>query len=192
MTDDGFNAVANFLFEAGTLKNHKRTGWWIAGVKDPESVAEHSWRAALLASIIAELEGADPAKAALLSVWHDTGESRTGDLAHISQKYVGKGDARAIVADQSQGMPPGLGILMRSIVGEYEDRETPEALCAADADKLECLVQALEYRDQGHKNVDRWIVNSQKRIHTASAKRIADELLKTGSLTWLRDAMGEK
>jgi putative hydrolases of HD superfamily len=62
MADDGMNSVANFLFETGTLKNHKRTGWWIAGVKDPESVAEHSWRAALLASIIAELEGADPAK----------------------------------------------------------------------------------------------------------------------------------
>jgi len=188
---DELGAVANFLFEAGTLKNHKRTGWWIAGIKDPETVAEHSWRAALLASIIAELEGADPAKAALLSVWHDTGETRTGDLAHISQKYVGKGDAEAIAVDQSQGMPPRLGALMRSIVGEYEARETPEAICAGDADKLECLVQALEYRDQGHKNVDRWIVNSQRRIRTESAKRLAEELLRTGSLQWLRDAMGE-
>ncbi|MGC0423607.1 HD domain-containing protein [Embleya sp. AB8] len=188
---DDIRTVANFLFEAGTLKHHKRTGWWIAGIKDPESVAEHSWRAALLASIIAELEGADPAKAALLSVWHDTGETRTGDLAHISQKYVGKGDAVAIAADQSKGMPAGLGALMRSIVGEYEARETPEAICAGDADKLECLVQAIEYRDQGHQNVDRWIVNSRKRIRTESAKRIAAELLETGSLTWLREAMGE-
>ncbi|MYS82759.1 HD domain-containing protein [Embleya scabrispora] len=188
---DEDRAVANFLFEAGTLKNHKRTGWWIAGIKDPESVAEHSWRAALLASIIAELEGADPAKAALLSVWHDTGETRTGDLAHISQKYVGKGDAVAIAADQSKGLPSGLGALMRSIIGEYEARETPEAICAGDADKLECLVQALEYRDQGHVNVDRWITNSQRRIRTESAKRIASALLETGSLTWLREAMGE-
>ncbi|MFE3198396.1 HD family hydrolase [Embleya sp. NPDC059237] len=187
----GDRAVANFLFEAGTLKNHKRTGWWIAGVKDPESVAEHSWRAALLASVIAEAEGADPARAALLSVWHDTGESRTGDLAHISQKYVGKGDAVAIVADQSKGMPAGLGALMRSIVGEYEARETPEAVCAGDADKLECLVQAIEYRDRGYANVERWIVNSQKRIRTESARRIAAELLETGSLDWLREAMGE-
>ncbi|OPC83677.1 HAD family hydrolase [Embleya scabrispora] len=147
MADDD-RVVANFLFEAGTLKNHKRTGWWIAGVKDPESVAEHSWRAALLASIIAEMEGADPARAALLSVWHDTGESRTGDLA-------------------------------------------PEAICAGDADKLECLVQAVEYRDQGHANAERWIVNSQKRMRTESAKRIAAELLGTGSLGWLRKAMGE-
>ncbi|GCD93282.1 haloacid dehalogenase [Embleya hyalina] len=183
--------MANFLFEAGTLKNHRRTGWWIAGVKDPESVAEHSWRAALLASIIAESEGADPARAALLSVWHDTGESRTGDLAHISQKYVGKGDAVAIVADQSKGMPAGLGALMRSIVGEYEARETPEAICAGDADKLECLVQAIEYRDRGYANVERWIVNSQKRIRTETARRIAAELLETGSLDWLREAMGE-
>ena len=42
------SAVARFLFEAGTLKHARRTGWWMAGVRDPESVAEHSWRASLL------------------------------------------------------------------------------------------------------------------------------------------------
>jgi hypothetical protein len=40
-------------------------------------------------------------------------------------------------------------------------------------------------------NVDRWITNSQRRIRTESAKRLAAELPATGSLTWLREAMGE-
>ncbi len=48
-------AVGRFLYEAGTLKQTRRTGWWMAGVRDPESVAEHSWRTALIATIIAKL-----------------------------------------------------------------------------------------------------------------------------------------
>lgn len=60
MADD-LSAVGRFLYEAGTLKQTRRTGWWMAGVRDPESVAERSWRTALIATIIAKLEGADPA-----------------------------------------------------------------------------------------------------------------------------------
>ncbi len=39
---DDLTKVAHFLFETGTLKNARRTGWWMAGIRDPESVAEHS------------------------------------------------------------------------------------------------------------------------------------------------------
>ncbi len=87
MSSDDLKPVANFLFEAGTLKATARTGWWMAGVRQPETVAEHSWRTSLIASIIAQMEGADPAKAALLAVWHDTGETRTGDVNHLGKKY---------------------------------------------------------------------------------------------------------
>ncbi|GGP44124.1 hypothetical protein GCM10010214_16250 [Streptomyces abikoensis] len=36
--------TAGFLLEMGMLKRAKRSGWWIAGVKDPETIAEHSFR----------------------------------------------------------------------------------------------------------------------------------------------------
>ena len=45
-----------------THKRVKRSGWWVAGIDDPESVAEHSYRTALLGYILASLEGADPTK----------------------------------------------------------------------------------------------------------------------------------
>ncbi|WP_369777858.1 HD domain-containing protein [Streptomyces sp. R33] len=67
MADD-LSAVARFLYEAGTLKHTRRTGWWMAGVNDPESVAEHSWRTSLIASVIAKLEGADPVECMLQGV----------------------------------------------------------------------------------------------------------------------------
>lgn len=70
--DEQHAAVAEFAFELGVLKRIRRAGWWHVGVRDPESVAEHSLRVAQLASLIAAIEGAEPGRAALLAVWHDS------------------------------------------------------------------------------------------------------------------------
>ncbi|MEU9145705.1 HD domain-containing protein [Streptomyces sp. NPDC048349] len=191
MADD-LSAVARFLFEAGTLKNAARTGWWMAGVKHPESVAEHSWRTSLIASIIAKLEGADPARAAFLAVWHDTQESRTGDVNHLGKKYSTGADAEAVTADQTAGMPELLAATIQELVAEYEGKDSAEAVCARDADKLECLLQGIEYRAQGYEAAQRWIDNSQGRLTTETGRRLADELLGQGTLDWLRAAVGEK
>ncbi|GAA1584005.1 HD domain-containing protein [Streptomyces globosus] len=190
MADD-LSAVARFLYEAGTLKHARRTGWWMAGVRDPESVAEHSWRTSLIASLIAKLEGADPARAALLAVWHDTQETRTGDVNHLGKKYAASADPRAVTADQTAGMPEVLASAIRELVAEYEAKDSPEAICARDADKLECMLQGIEYRAQGHEAAQRWIDSSRARLTTETGRRLADGLLGQGSLDWLRAAMGE-
>ena len=190
--DSELKQVAHFLFEAGTLKQARRTGWWMAGVRDPESVAEHAWRTSLLASVIATLEGADPARAAHLAVWHDSQESRTGDVNHLGKKYSPAADPEAVTADQTAGMPEVLARAVRAVVAEYEAKETPEAVCARDADKLECLLQGIEYRAQGYESAQRWIDNSRGRLTTETAKQLAEELLAMEPLNWLREVMGEE
>lgn len=189
---DEMAQVARFLYEAGTLKASKRTGWWMAGVRDPESVAEHSWRTSLIASVIAQLEGADPARAAFLAVWHDSQETRTGDVNHLGKKYAGEADPEAVTADQVAGMPESLASAVRGLVAEYEARESPEAVCARDADKLECLLQGIEYKAQGYELAQRWIDNSRGRLVTKTANELADQLLSMGPLDWLRTVLGEK
>jgi putative hydrolase of HD superfamily len=191
VTDD-LTSVARFLFEAGTLKQTKRTGWWMAGVRDPESVAEHSWRTAVIASIIAKLEGADPAQAAFLAVWHDAQETRTGDVNHLGKKYAPSADPAGVAADQVAGMPEVLATAIRDLVTEYEAKVSLEAVCARDADKLECLIQGVEYKAQGYANAQRWIDNSRGRLTTKTANMLADAVLASDSLDWLRAAMGEK
>ena len=59
--------LTKFIFEMGTLKHVKRSGWWVINVKDPENVAEHSFRAGLIAYILAKLEKADINKVALMA-----------------------------------------------------------------------------------------------------------------------------
>lgn len=191
MADD-LSAVARFLFEAGTLKHAARTGWWMAGVKQPESVAEHSWRTSLIASVIAKLEGADPARAAFLAVWHDTQESRTGDVNHLGKKYATAADPQAVTADQTAGMPELLATTIQELVAEYEGKGSAEAICARDADKLECLLQGIEYKAQGYAAAQRWIDNSRARLTTETGRRLAEELLGQDTLDWLRAAVGEK
>ncbi|WP_028933376.1 HD domain-containing protein [Pseudonocardia spinosispora] len=177
-------AIASFAFELGLLKRIRRSGWWQVGLRDPESVAEHSLRVAQLATIIAAEEGADPARAALLAVWHDSQETRTGDIPHTARPYLDKPVPAAITADQTQSLPDTTSKTVRAIVDEYEEQRTVEVRCAKDADKLECLIQAVEYREAGYSTVQGWIDSSRAALTTDTAARIADAALTTSPLAW--------
>jgi len=45
--------LITLLSRAGILKSVKRTGWVLKGVKDAESVADHTWRMGLLIMLLA-------------------------------------------------------------------------------------------------------------------------------------------
>jgi len=177
-------ALAAFAYELGLLKRIRRSGWWHAGVRDPESVAEHTMRVAQLAALIAAEEGADPARASFLALWHDTQETRTGDLPHTAAAYLTKPDPRRITADQTASLPERSRELIRAAVAEYESRQTHEARCAKDADRLEMLLQAVEYRDAGVRRVDGWIESAHGGLTTETARRMADAALTVSPLSW--------
>ncbi|WP_370942995.1 HD family hydrolase [Amycolatopsis sp. cg5] len=177
-------ALAAFGYELGILKRIRRAGWWQAGVRDPESVAEHSMRVAQLAGLLAAEEGADPARAAYLALWHDTQETRTGDLPHTARPYLTKPDPRQITADQTANLPERAKKSVRDAVAEYEAAETPESRCARDADKLEMLLQAVEYRDIGVARVQEWIDSALKGINTETGRRVAEVAVDLSPMTW--------
>ncbi|GHJ49122.1 haloacid dehalogenase [Catellatospora sp. TT07R-123] len=178
--------TVSYLFELGMLKRARRTGWWIAGVRDPESIAEHSFRTAILGSILAAMEGADPARTSLLCTYHDTQETRIGDIPRIGRRYLTAASNESVTADQVAKAPDAVAEMIRSVVAEYEQGETLEAVVARDADKLECLIQAVEYRHQGYADVQRWVDSSRSSLKTGAAIRIADTVESVGILDWLR------
>jgi putative hydrolase of HD superfamily len=180
--------VAGFLYEIGLLKRYRRTGWLVAGVALPESVADHSFRAAVIASVIAALEGADPQRAAFLALWHDSQETRLTDIPHLTKDYVRATANVQVTGDQTAGLPPEVAELAAAAVAEYEARQTAEARCARDADKLELVLQAREYQDQGNGNVQDWIDGALAVLVTPSARELAREALAQDSLDWLRRA----
>lgn len=166
--------LTDFLYELGLLKRYRRTGWWVGGVEDPESIAEHSFRTAVIGYLLAVMEGADPARTAALCLFHDTQETRVGDVPLIGKGYVATTPNPEVTADQVAGLPAEVGRVLRDLVGEYEARETPEARLARDADKLECLLQAREYQAQGHADVAAWVESSAAALRSPSARRLAE------------------
>ncbi|GGM38215.1 HD family hydrolase [Promicromonospora citrea] len=188
-TDPDATAVADLAHELGVLKRVRRAGWWQVGVRDPESVAEHSLRVAQLAGLIAAEEGADPARAAYLGLWHDSQETRTTDLPHSARPYVARtAGNEAVTRDQVARLPEAAARTVTGAVAEYEERTTPEARCAKDADLLECLLQALEYRAAGYQHVQPWIDSSRAGLTTAFARRVADAALAGSTLGWHEQA----
>ena len=179
------NDLARFLYELGQLKRVRRSGWWIAGVENPESVAEHSFRTAAIAYLLAKLEGAETGKVTLMALFHDMAEARTNDLHRIARRYVEWENVdQRVIKDQSKRVPADISKEMISLLLEFEEAISLEARIARDADLLECLVQAREYQALGCKDVADWIFNAKAALVTDSAKRIAAECLETEPKEW--------
>jgi putative hydrolase of HD superfamily len=180
--------VAQYVYELGLLKRIRRTGWWVAGVDDPESVAEHTFRAAVLGYILATLEGADPFRTAVLCLFHDAAESRVGDLHRINSRYLDSqaAEARAF-RDQTARLPQEAGDQLIALFDEFRAAETLEAQLARDADMLECLVQAREYQAQGCSSVTDWINNAYAQLSSSSARRLAQACMEMDPKLWWHD-----
>ncbi|MFJ4866211.1 HD family hydrolase [Streptomyces sp. NPDC088748] len=187
MADDTTKGTASFISELGVLKRVARTGWWFTGNKAPESVAEHSFRVGAIGSILAMMEGVDASRVALMCLFHDSQETRVGDIPHIGRRYLKASPNGEVTADQVSNAHPAVRDGVQSAVDEYEAGETPEAVVARDADKLECLFQAVEYREQGYALTQNWIDTSLSSLKTPSAKALADAALSGSSLAWQKN-----
>src|SRR5262249_49775963 len=93
-----------FLHEVGYLKKVPRTGWFMTGVDRPESVAEHSFRTAIVGIVLATMQGADAGKTALLCLLHDSPETRVGDIPSVGRAYVSTVKPEAVSSHQTAEM----------------------------------------------------------------------------------------
>lgn len=176
--------VADFLFEIGMLKRTPRSGWQFLG-SGRESVAEHSFRAALIAYTLTRLsEGIDADKVVRMALLHDLPEARTGDLNYMNQKYVHADEARA-VEDMTRGLP--FGGEVSDLLEEFRAQSTPEAVLVRDADHLEMLLQLKEHLDVGNRNAEEWIPFSLRRLKTDLARDLAQRILAGDSSAWWFD-----
>lgn len=130
------------------------------------------------------MEGADPARTATLCLFHDTQETRIGDVPSVGKAYVVTAPNPEVTADQVAGFPAEIGQAVRQVVEEFESRDTLEAQLAKDADKLECLIQAREYQAQGHQDVPPWIETSAAALGSKSARQLAEACQQVPPRQW--------
>ncbi len=173
--------VLDWMFELGQLKRLPRTGWFRAGVDRPETVAEHSLRAAQLAYVLAHMEDhPDPERVCTMVVFHDIGETRVTDLDHVAKLYTERAETRAAREQLEE-----LGDFGSEVHELWEACEKGDSLggrIAKDADKLEAAIQARHYMDNGHPSAEAWIEDTEQMLETDSAKRLI-EVLKDATVT---------
>ena len=143
-----------FQEQVGKVKHLKRTGWVVRQVPNPETVAAHSWRMALMA-IYKQKElkkiGADVNHVIEMCLLHDIGESVIGDIVpeihqtgskKISAETKKKTEKEAVCfLAQKYNFSE-----LETIFNEYENQETLEAKVVKNLDKLDMLLQAYEYQ----------------------------------------------
>lgn len=181
--------VVNFIYELNHLKLIKHHGWLKAGVKDPDSVAEHAWRAAQIGYILAVMEGdVNPDKVATMVLIHDNGEARIGDQDKVGARYYKNHDAEArAVSEQLDCLGNGVKEKWQAYFDEYENRNTKEGIIAKDADWLEQAFQAKQYVDTGYTAANEWIVNVEKAVETESAKKLLAAMKDARFTDWYKE-----
>ena len=165
--------VLNFLIEVGKLKRNKRKGWIINQIKDPESIAEHVFRATILGWILGrKKKGINLEKLIKIALVHDLCEIYAGDttpydsilpknkkkLKELMKTWPRFSDAEKerIAASKYKRERKGLEKLIaklpsdlkseiRNIWLDYEKKLTPEGRFFHQADRMENFLQAYEY-----------------------------------------------
>ena len=160
-------AVLDFIEEIGVLKNLPRTGWRFRGIKDAESIADHCYRVSLLSMILADVlaEQGVPLqveKVMRLALLHEVAEARIGDLPFPSLEYIPEEVKEAGEQAAVESMFERFGPLQKKYIqlwGEFEEGTSIEGKLVRAADKLELMIQVLEYEKIGYRSLDKFWTN---------------------------------
>ena len=148
-------STMRFYLLATQLKYKIRSGWdethWNVSKERIESVAEHVYGTCILAlSIDSEFEtNLDIDKVVKMLVLHEIGEVLIGDITPFDN-ITPKEKMRI----EHEAMQKVLGDLIKkdeyySLLIEFDERKTKEAIFAYHCDKLEADIQAKIYQDMG-------------------------------------------
>ena len=125
---------------AEQLKNNPRHSWTSSGRR--ESVAEHSWRLALMAYFVKdEFPQADLGKLLAMCLLHDMGEAFTGDIPVFEKSTEDERREEKILASWVRELPPPYCGDLAALFEEMQALETLEARLCKALDKLEALIQ---------------------------------------------------
>jgi len=184
---ENLKKIVNFFFEVASSKRVPRSGLPIVDERNSDSVAEHGFVAAQIAYLLAKMEKANAEHAVLVTLFHDNGETRLGDMNLIQKCYLDTGLAeKKAFFDQVEGLIGEDDL--KGFFEEFDKGETLEAVIAWDADKLELAVQAKCSLDMGsNKSVHLWIDRIRALLRTNSAQKLLVIIEETDMNEWWQE-----
>lgn len=166
-------AILDFICESGMLKRVQRSGWAVLGIKNAESVAEHSFRCAVIGYALAAMEKVHPYKVILMTLFNDIHEARITDLHKMAQYYINAAPfENKSFEDQISMLPAAVKKELSDMREEYINQRTAESIISRDADILECLIQAKEYYEHGFSEARKFMKKAPGFLKTESARKI--------------------
>jgi len=178
------NDIIDFMEYVIKLKKTKRTGWIDVGIKDCESVAEHSYATAILAMMLARRFKLDENRMIKMALIHDLAESVIGDI-NFKDIHDGKISIKEKFEKEKKAMKDIISNLedgeeIYNLWLEFEEQKTPEAKILKQLDKIELLLQANEYeKEHGKEKIDVfWNYLPQYKIENEYLKSLIEELKK--------------
>ncbi|MCR4866449.1 MAG: HD domain-containing protein, partial [Lachnospiraceae bacterium] len=107
-----------------------------------ESVAEHSWRVSLMASLLrGEFPDIDIDKVVNMCLIHDLGECFTGDIPTFDKTDQDRDTEDALLKEWIDSLPKEVADYMKALYAEMDAQDTKESKLYKALDKLEALIQ---------------------------------------------------
>ncbi|KAF1987490.1 hypothetical protein K402DRAFT_375566 [Aulographum hederae CBS 113979] len=185
-----------FFHLLSRLKTTKREGWRRFSIVHGESIADHMYRMAILtmlcpASLSSRL---DIPRCTRMALVHDMAEALVGDITPVDGVSKPEKSRREtetmdfICAGLLGGVTGGgkeAGEEMRKVWQEYEDGETLESKFVHDVDKMELLLQMVEYEREKEGKTDlgefSWVAT---KIELPEVRQWCEEVLKEREEFW--------
>jgi putative hydrolases of HD superfamily len=167
--------LLEFLHLAGRLKQTPRAGWRLRGIAEPESVAEHTFRVALLALVFGTDAEVDRDRCVAMALVHDLAESIVGDITPydgIAPEEKQRREREAMARLSELADRPEILALWE----EYDAGATPEARFVKELDKLETVVQAAEYEAEHGANLDEFWAMGERTLVSPTARALLAHL----------------
>jgi len=165
--------ILNFLIEVGKLKGMPRKGWVLRGIKNPETIAAHTFRIAIMSWLLGREKKLNINKLIKISLIHDLCEVYAGDTTPYDNKFFSKDKRRwkeitkkwpRFSKEEKEkisqkkykkenkaleklilNLPPDLKKEIRNLWNDYEKGLTREGKFVRQLDRVENLLQAMEY-----------------------------------------------
>ncbi|EFJ29616.1 hypothetical protein SELMODRAFT_91657 [Selaginella moellendorffii] len=183
------SSVIHFLTLCQRLKTTKRAGWLNRDVKNAESIADHMHRMAIMALIAADIPGIDKDRCVFLllrllpvltMLTMSLVPAIVGDITPADgiPKDEKSRRERAAIDEMCDILENGrAGIEIRELWNEYESNLSPEAKLVKDLDKVEMILQALEYESAQDKELDDFFMSTAGKFQTDIGKAWAAEIV---------------
>jgi len=181
------NKYLDFFKTVGKSKRLPRTGWVREKIKNPESIAEHSFRVGVLIMVLADKLDADKDKLTRMALLVNLGELVTGDMVTARGWHIDLKKQEEMEKKEREGIRGLFDYIEKgkefvSIYNEMVNKDTQDAKIFWQLERLEMALQALEYEEEQGVVIDEFFINTELYLKEPLLKKIFYQILKSRNI----------